>query len=258
MNKQKQALFILIFAILSWADVSAQQILEDVVYLNNGSIIRGKIINNENDTLKIETCGRNLLVFKSTEIQNKTQEIKRVSKQEFIEGFVPIDQKGIYSYSTLGFLIGKSTASSPETFSAQTSVGYNFNNYIGLGLGIGIEKLQTEIIPVFVSFKSNLAERANAPFFSCHIGYSFPLSKEKKSSDAYNNYDYQYQGGINAGFDLGILTYKSQNRAFTITAGYRYQLVKETYTTYYWSQNSIENNTYEFNKISVKIGFMFM
>ncbi len=255
MNKPKQALLFIIFAVLSWADVSAQHILEDVVYLNNGSIIRGKIVKNENDTLKIETCGRNLFVFKSSEIQKTTMELRQASKHEFREDFVPTKQKGIYSFTTLGLLIGSNTS---PTFSFHTTAGYNFNNYIGLGLGLGIEKLQTEIVPVFVSFKSNLSKKANSPFLTCHIGYSFPLSKEKNNDNMYNNSDYQYEGGVNVGFDVGIHSYKSSNRAFTITAGYRYQLVKETYTSYYWSQNSIEENIYEFNRISVKIGFLFM
>lgn len=255
MKKPKQALLLIIFAILCWVEVSAQQILEDVLYLNNGSIIRGKIIQNANDTLKIETCGRNLLVFKSSEIKKTTMELKQASKQEFRDSFAPTNQKGIYSFTTFGLLIGSNT---PPTFSFQTSAGYNFNNFIGLALGLGIEKLQTEIVPVFISFKSNLSEKANSPIFTCHVGYSFPLSKEKKNDNLYGNPDYQYEGGVNVGFDLGILSYKSQKRAFTITAGYRYQIVKETFTNYYWLQNSIEKNTYEFNRISIKIGFLFM
>jgi len=254
MNKPKQTLLFIFFAVLSWADVSAQHILEDVVYLNNGSIIRGKIVKNENDTLKIETCGRNLFVFKSSEIQKTTMELRQASKHEFREEFVSTKQKGIYSYTTLGLLIGSNTS---PTFSFQTTAGYNFNTHIGLGLGLGIENLQTEIVPVFVSFKSNLTEKANSPFFSCHIGYSFPLVKEENDDNMYYNSTSEYEGGVNVGFDVGVHSYKTQKRAFTITAGYRYQLVSETYTNFY-NSSSIEKNIYEFNRISVKIGFMFM
>jgi hypothetical protein len=257
MNKQKQALFILIFAIFSWADVSAQLITEDVVYLKNGSIIRGKIIKNENDTLKIESFGYNIFVFKSDEIQKIEQEQKKLSKQVLRSTIVP-ENTGFYSYSTLGMLIGKSESNDAQTFSFQTIAGYSINRFIGIGAGVGIEKLQTEIIPVFLSFKSNLLERTNSPFLLFNIGYSYPLSKEKNVDENYSNYTYKYSGGMNVGFDIGILSHKIPNRAFTITAGYRYQLVKETNKNNYWYQNSVEKNTYEFNRIAVKIGFMFM
>jgi len=63
---------------------------------------------------------------------------------------------------------------------------------------------------------------------------------------------------MNIGFDVGICSYKSQNRAFLITVGYRYQLVKESSKGSSWYYpNSTEKNTYEFNKIAIKIGFMF-
>ena len=253
---QKQALFLLIFAILSWVDISAQLILEDVVYLNNGSVIHGKIISNQNDTVKVESCCNNIFAICNSDILKTTKE-QKTKKNEFKENFVPENQKGFYSHSTIGMLIGKSESEDAESFSFHTTAGYQFNNFVGLGLGIGIEKLKTEIVPVYLSFKSNFEERANSPFFQCGIGYSFPLSNEK-STDEYNNNSYKYEGGFNIGFDVGILSYKAQNKAFTITAGYRYQRVKETFTGYYWTGNSTQKNTYDFNRVAVKIGFMFM
>ena len=107
---------------------------------------------------------------------------------------------------------------------------------------------------MFLSLKSNLLKNANSPFLHFTVGYSFPLSKTKNE----DNKDYNYEGGMNIGLDIGICSYKSQKKAFLITVGYRYQLVKETSNnTYGYYPNSTEKITYEFNKIAIKIGFMF-
>lgn len=58
-------LFLLITALLLTFAVYSQNIqYEDVVYLKNGSIIRGMIVEQiPNQTLKIKTADRNVFVF---------------------------------------------------------------------------------------------------------------------------------------------------------------------------------------------------
>jgi len=257
MSKQKQALFIIIIAIFSWVDVSAQLILEDVVYLKNGSVIRGIIVKNENDSIRIASFRNYFNVFKAGDIKKIEKEEISLTNKSLKSKLIP-EYKGFYSYSTLGMLIGKSESDDANTYSFHTIAGYGFNRFAGLGLGIGVEKLKTEIIPVFVSFKSVLMERANSPFLLFQAGYSFPLSDEKKSGDLYYPATYHYAGGINVGFDMGIYSSKNPKRAFTITAGYRYQLIEETSSVNYWWENATETITYQFNRIAVKIGFLFM
>ena len=255
MNKTNRTITILIFLIINWVGTSAQLIKEDVIYLNNGSVIRGKILKNGNDSLKIETHCRNIFVFKNADIIKVIKERYKVSNNQAIKQLTITQQKGFYNITTFGLLTGKTEARDAQVLSFQTILGYNYNQYLGSGLGIGIEKLQTEIIPVFLSLKSNFSNKVNSPILNFTIGYSFPLSKTKNE----DNKDYHYEGGMNLGFDVGICSYKSAKRAFLITVGYRYQLVKETSNNTSWYYpNSIEKNTYEFNKIAIKIGFMFI
>ncbi len=257
MNKQRQALFILLFAIFGWAELSAQPVFEDVIYFTNGSIVRGKVLKNQDDSVKIETYGRNVFVYNNKEINKIVKEEITVSEIKQIKRRLPDNQKGMYSYSTLGLLIGNSKSEDAQTFSFMTSAGYQFNNFAGLGLGLGIEKLQTEIVPFFFSYKTNLSKKENSSFLQFNLGYSVPLSKEKDQNQ--NNIDYKYEGGINVGLDFGIHSFRTQNRAFVISAGYRYQHVKEiSKSSYYMNSTSTTTYSYEFNRIAVKIGFMFM
>jgi TM2 domain-containing membrane protein YozV len=76
--------FILLIGLLSLFLISAKaQNYEDVVYLKNGSIIRGLIIEQiPNQTIKIQTKDRNVFVFTITEIEKIAKEeiIKQVTK----------------------------------------------------------------------------------------------------------------------------------------------------------------------------------
>jgi len=254
MNKTFRTITILSFLIVNWVGASAQLIMEDVIYLNNGSVIRGKILKNGTDSLRIETRCQNIFALAKADILKIDKEKYKVQKNQSKEQYVPKDLNGFYNITTFGLLTGKTEARDAQTYSFQTILGYSHNQYIGTGLGIGIERLQTEIIPVFLSLKSNLLKKANSPIVIFNIGYSFPLSKVK--NEDYK--EYNYEGGLNIGFDIGICSFKAAKRAFLITAGYRYQLVKETSNNTSWYYpNSTEKNTYKFNKIAIKIGFMF-
>ena len=64
----------------------AQNNFQDVVYLKNGSIIRGTIIEQvPNESLKIETADGSLFVFKISEVEKMTKERVNASQQAAIE-----------------------------------------------------------------------------------------------------------------------------------------------------------------------------
>lgn len=254
MIKYKQALVLIVLFIFSWVDLSAQLLKNDVIYLKNGSVIQGNLVYQTTDSVKIETFCQNIFAYSINEILEIKQENSSHPKSEQEKEFVPGNFKGFYSYSTFGLLVGNSDITDSYTFSFNTSAGYEFNHYLGVGLGLGVEKLKTELVPLFISIKSNLTNNITTPTISFYIGYSFPLSENKKE----DNIDYDYEGGINLGFDLGICSFKTNHRAFTISAGYQYQVLKEKSTFYYWGgDNAFETNIYEFNKITIRIGFMF-
>jgi len=74
-------LITIIFSILTSASVFSQEILEDVVHLKNGSVIRGVILEQiPNVSIKIKTKDGNVFVFKMQDISKITKE-KQVKKQ---------------------------------------------------------------------------------------------------------------------------------------------------------------------------------
>ena len=76
-NKMKKIFFSIIFIFVITILAFAQQNYEDVVYLKNGSIIRGMIIEQiPNVSVKIQTEGRNVFIYKMDEIEKITKEEK--------------------------------------------------------------------------------------------------------------------------------------------------------------------------------------
>jgi len=71
----KKTLILLIILVVIQESASSQNRTQDVVYLKNGSIIRGLIVEQiPNVSLKIETADRNVFVFKMEEIEKFTKE----------------------------------------------------------------------------------------------------------------------------------------------------------------------------------------
>jgi hypothetical protein len=95
-NSIKHALF-LVFMILSHIVLSQNNSYEDVVYLKNGSIIRGVIIEQvPNASIKIETKDRNVFFYKIDEIEKLTKEIpsnnsKSINKPKVVKEKTPFD-----------------------------------------------------------------------------------------------------------------------------------------------------------------------
>jgi len=247
----RKSLFVFFFLAFCWAGISAQQII-NVLYLKNGWIIRGKLLKNTPDSVKIESNCGNTFVFNSLDVLRIENEKKTKLSRE--EKFASDSGKTkIYSLNTFGFFPVKSEFIDAPGFSLRTQIGYQFSNYAGIALGTGIENYDTEVIPVFVSFKSEWLKSENTPVLILNIGYSFPLNKNKTVD--YN--DYSYTGGICAGFDLGILAYKTPGRAFNLSVGYQYQHIIEKSTSIYTYNNSSSTNTYDFNKLIIKLGYLF-
>jgi hypothetical protein len=250
MNK---AILVIFFLGICWVEISAQQFL-NVVYLKNGSVIRGKILINTADSLKIETICKNIFVFNPSEVQKIEVENKN-SYKNAENNYTFEFHKGFYFNFNMGLISGNSDIMSDPGYSLKAVFGYELSNFAGFGMGTGIEKFNIEMVPLFISYKSELLKRENSPVFNFNIGYSFPMNIKK----TVNYLNYNYSGGICVGFDIGVCSDRTQKRAFMVSLGYQYQrVIEESQIIYYYGySNPVETNTYDFNKLIVKIGFLF-
>jgi len=161
----------------------AQQNYQDVVYLKNGSIIRGIIIEQVlNVSLKIETADKSLLVYKMDEIEKILKEpvLNANTKSESSSGGKP-GYCGIFNFG-YGFGIGESSKYINSLYFDFIN-GFQVYPYFSVGLGTGVKvwfhKDMNEkpiFIPAFVSLKGHFLKGKVSPYLGIDLGYCWEVS----------------------------------------------------------------------------------
>ena len=149
----------------------AQGNYQDVVYLKNGSVIRGIIIEQvPNKSLKIETADRSVFVYQMDEIEKL---VKEPSKSNSVaEGLEP-GYKGILE---AGFLIGVGDGEGYNHFKLDFINGYQIMPYLSVGIGTGVRfniDYEEALIPFYADFRANFLNQELSPYAALGLGYTF-------------------------------------------------------------------------------------
>jgi hypothetical protein len=172
----------------------AQSNFIDVVYLKNGNVLRGKIIEQEvGKYLKIQLDERNILLFNSDEIIEIAKEVvvdhdEPDTSEQTIEKNFPRGYQGIIEIGYIATAHGLDNG----LLKAQMINGIRFKR-LSLGLGAGIRydvgSRFRPYIPVFLDIRTRFVPRRVSPFVALGCGYTF-----------YPN----YEGGLYLSPSLGI------------------------------------------------------
>ena len=240
------ASFLLFLLCIAGQTAKAQTNRQDAVYLRNGSIIRGKVLENVvGKYTRIETVGRNVLVIPETDIE-------RLALDEPVPQKERTDPKpfGYTALADLGFMGGDE-----NTMSLMLINGYQFKNRISVGAGFGIEKFKEQVIPVFADVRYNFLKGEITPFVYLQAGYSYPLGK----SAAGNTTDIKGGALINPG--IGLRLNFTTHNALIFSLGWRYQEIRSHYTNFYYWGGPVYDNGYDrtdfYRRIAVRVGFVF-
>ena len=169
--------------LLGTSFLSAQQVTEeeDVLYLKNGSVIRGEITERMiGESIKVQVLGGSVFVFDESEVETILKSPKvysppsaaPISRREYKRGFkqnTPVTrrQRGIYNMFSFGFQPGPDTWNSVVPWvTLQWRTGYSFNQYINIGGGIGIDSyMPGGMIPVYADFHGELGKTVRPMMF---------------------------------------------------------------------------------------------
>ncbi len=189
----KKWLFSLFFVAMSTVALQAQT-LQEVVYLKNGSIIRGIIIEQvPNESLKIETADGSLFVFRMDEVSKITKESpkKATSLKSSSVSFSTDSEYGWQRAPRYRGFVGHhfvaNTGDFNDTYGVSifTSHGCQLIPELYVGLGIGFlgyfsgddyDDSWALSIPVFVHLRRDLhtvLQKNAAPYVDVKVGYSF-------------------------------------------------------------------------------------
>ena len=228
--------------------VMAQSNSQDAVYLRNGSIIRGKVLENVvGKYTRIETFGRNVLVISEGEVD-------RLVMDEPIPQKERVDPKssGYIALADLGFMGGKQ-----NTMSLTLINGYQFLNRLSVGAGFGIEKFDEQLIPVFGDVRYNFLKGGITPFVYLQAGYSYPLGKSVEGNMT------EIKGGALINPGIGLRVNFTPRNALIFSLGWRYQEIRSHYNYYYYYSSLYPQNdngyyrTDFYNRIAIRVGFVF-
>lgn len=233
--------FLTLLIVVSHTLTFAQKTI-DVVFLKNGNIFKGKILENKTDTLKIETLCKNILVFTPSEVLKTSTESYHI---------YDLKSKGYFNFTSMGVLIGSSHNDKPAPFSVLMEHDYRFNNYLAMGGVTGIEMLNESVIPLGVTVKGLLPLSGGSTLYAGITGgYSFSLDKPP------DNNDYSYKitdayGGYMYNTEIGLIIPSAGNVSFFIAMGYRYNELN--YKREDWQLISVDQKMI-FNRFSIRLG----
>jgi len=197
--------------------VNTQKDMEDVIYLKNGAIVRGVIIEQvPNKSLEILSKDNNYFIFKMDEVQKITKENKLPDHTDY-------KKKGFQNITEVGFGFGINTintyhgsvdiAKQNPIMGLRTINGYQLNEYFSFGLGIGFEAFldgtkKGALMPITLDTRINFMKGKFSPVLNLNGGYSV---------------GFQNSSGLAANPSVGMKIYLTKKIACLFNIGYKVQ-----------------------------------
>jgi hypothetical protein len=240
----KKILLLIILCTLLIAGNTCAQLREDAIYLYNGSILKGKVIESITGVkTTIEIVGNNIIVVPDSLIKMILMDQVIPSKERENKAS-PVEMAASVSF------YGGSQNSGGFTF----ITSYRFPFRLAVGAGMGIEWFDHQQIPFMADIKYFFLKGSWSPYVYAQGGYAVPLSQ--KGDDEWT----EYHGGALAGTGAGMRFNFSGRNALVFSIGYRYQKTETVTNPYPWSSTwpQYENIRYdEFNRMTFSFGFLF-
>lgn len=185
MQLKKVFLLILTF----WTGILWAQTTQDVVYLNNGSIIKGQVIEYDpNGKIKIEIAGGSVLVYEAKEVQKMTKEPLRTPKTSSTKITTKppakknlekhLVKKGRYIMLATGFVGSELPPSIPlPALWGEAIAGMRLTPYLSVGGGLGLQVgVEQSFLQGFGHVRLNFSKRSFSPYIDGQAGYGLLLN----------------------------------------------------------------------------------
>lgn len=226
-------LFLLPLALL------AQGETEDVVYLKNGGILRGEIVELHRDEyLKIKSAGRNVYVVRMDDVREIKSETIPAQKHYKESGYM----------NRTGFEILQIRDNSSARFYMVN--GYQFTSRFAAGLGVGITPYNDPLtlLPVFIDLNYRLHKANASPYLFLKAGYNFSTHHDEDMQIDDHSGGLLFNPGVGVQFNL------SSGFGWYINAGYN--IDNSSYEFEDWGPQTVKNEL-SFRRVNFGLGLSF-
>jgi hypothetical protein len=219
-----KTLFIIFVCTFITSMLCAQINHTDVIYLKNGNVYRGIIIEEvPNISYKIKTNDNNIFECKIEEIEKLTREF-HTREAGYIPGHL---QPGYRRIIEMGHEFQEDRWST-DRLKLNLINAYQLNPFISLGIGTGIRYYYGSrgvAVPLFADFRTHFMNTQISPYLALGMGYTFDIG-------------YEFRGmGILISPSAGV-SFKAFNKArMNVGIGYEIQRVR-----YWYSRNAVSVN----------------
>lgn len=222
-----------------------------VVYLKDGSKVQGFIQKWDYETkLYLKTEAGSIFEFPSASIDKVVQ--KSLINIESGQSYT-FNETGLYYAWRAQGLIGNSGERYNETpgYGFSFLAGYRYNRFLGLGIGVGYDKLVDdsgeEVIPVFAELSGYIQPVNTSVSYSLGLGYSF----------AQNNRDFSItnaSGGLLIYPAIG-LRFGGGKVKYTMDIGYKFQKATFTYLDL-WDGQTTHEQRLTYKRLTLRFGIL--
>lgn len=235
----KQNLIFCFFLLLSSSALAQKE--QDVLYLRNGSIIRGNIIEKSDTLVRILITGGNVFAWHPDQILITAREAE--PRRD-----LTVKEDGFFHLFTVGFLFGQSDSEKPAPFSVMWESFYKYRENYATGFFLGFEQLKENIVPMGISFKYMLPVRQSAIVFGVSGGYGNPVEEPRE------DYITRMKGGLIGGAELGFHVPVGRGNGIFMSVGYRY--TELNYDIEDWWLGDYKRKI-KYNRLLFRIGISF-
>ena len=171
----KKALFMLLLFIGSIATSVAQNV-QEVVYLKNGSVVRGVVIEQvPGVSLKVQTSDGSIFAYQMSEVDKITKEAakSKIGKSYGFNG-PSGNETGYKGFIDFGYTIGAGDWGE-DRIELSTSHGYQFSPYLFVGAGVAANYYfdsEAFALPLFAHVRANILDNNISPYVDFKIGYA--------------------------------------------------------------------------------------
>ncbi|GAB4424197.1 MAG: hypothetical protein OHK0039_41200 [Bacteroidia bacterium] len=199
---------------------------EDVLYLHDGSVIRGEIVEQRvGEWVRIRIADGTVFTFRTSQIRVITREALQYKiRLTYDKAYLPIRYRrpGPYLILTTGMGFNERSTGTGATSTLHLRGGYYFHRRLQLGVGSGLDPYERGlVIPFYAEAMADLWQRKRTPHAFVQAGYGWGAVGDWQTQ--------VFRGGIMLHSGLGVRIHTHSHHQVLFTLSYKMQQTYEEF-----------------------------